>query len=122
MIGGDRATLTPGGHLVENCRIHDFGRIDRTYTPAIQLEGVGHRVAHNLMYDGPSSAMRIEGNDHLIEFNEVHSMVRESDDQGAMELFRNADLPRRGLPPQLSAPDRQDGDRGRRPRAGCDPV
>jgi len=89
VIGGDRATLTPGGHLVENCRIHDFGRIDRTYTPAIQLEGVGHRVAHNLMYNGPSSAMRIEGNDHRIEFNEVHSMVQESDDQGAMELFRN---------------------------------
>jgi parallel beta-helix repeat protein len=89
VIGGDRATLTPGGHLVENCRIYNFGRIDRTYTPAIQLEGVGHRVAHNLMSDGPSSAMRIEGNDHLIEFNEVHSMVQESDDQGAMELFRN---------------------------------
>lgn len=89
VIGGDRATLTPGGHLVENCRIHNFGRIDRTYTPAIQLEGVGHRIAHNLMFNGPSSAMRIEGNDHLIEFNEVHSMVQESDDQGAMELFRN---------------------------------
>lgn len=90
VIGGDRATLTPGGHFVENCRIHDFGRIDRTYTPAIQLEGVGNRVAHNLMYDCPSSVMRIEGNDHRIEFNEVHSAVRESDDQGAMELFMNA--------------------------------
>jgi parallel beta-helix repeat protein len=89
IIGGDRATLTPGSHLVENCRIHDFGRIDRTYTPAIQLEGVGHRVAHNLMVNGPSSAMRIEGNDHVIEYNEVHSMVQESDDQGALELFRN---------------------------------
>jgi Concanavalin A-like lectin/glucanases superfamily/Right handed beta helix region len=89
MIGGDRATLTPGRHFVENCRISDFGRIDRTYTPAIQLEGVGNRVAHNLMYDCPSSVMRIEGNDHLIEFNEVHSAVRESDDQGAMELFGN---------------------------------
>ncbi len=89
VIGGDRATLTPGHHVVENCRIHDFGRIDRTYTPAIQLEGVGNRVAHNLMYDGPSSVMRIEGNDQLIEFNEVHSAVRESDDQGAMELYGN---------------------------------
>jgi hypothetical protein len=87
--GGDRQTLTPGGHVVENCRIHNFGRIDRTYTPAIQLEGVSNRVAHNLMYDCPSSVMRIEGNDHLIEFNEVHSAVQESDDQGAMELFRN---------------------------------
>lgn len=89
VIGGDRATLTPGRHFVENCCIHGFGRIDRTYTPAIQLEGVGHRVAHNLMYDGPSSAMRIEGNDHLIEYNDVHSVVRESDDQGGMELFMN---------------------------------
>ncbi len=89
VIGGDRATLTPGRHFVENCRIYNFGRIDRTYTPAIQLEGVGNRVAHNLMYDCPSSVMRIEGNDHVIEYNQVHSAVRESDDQGAMELFGN---------------------------------
>jgi hypothetical protein len=87
--GGDRQTLAPGGHVVENCRINDFGRIDRTYTPAIRLEGVGNRVAHNLMFDGPSSAMRIEGNDHTIEFNEIHSMVKESDDQGAIDMFRN---------------------------------
>ena len=90
VIGGDRETLRPGRHFVENCQLHDFGRIDRTYTPAIQLEGVGNRVAHNLMYDCPSSAMRIEGNDHIIEFNDVFDAVRESDDQGAMELFRNA--------------------------------
>jgi len=41
------------------------------------------------MYDCPSSVMRIEGNDHIIEYNEVHNAVRESDDQGAMELFLN---------------------------------
>ncbi len=89
VIGGNRTTLTPGRHFVENCRMHNFGRIDRTYTPAVQLEGVGNRVAHNLMYNCPSSVMRIEGNDHVIEFNEVHSAVLESDDQGAMELFGN---------------------------------
>jgi len=55
----------------------------------VQLEGVGNRVAHNLFYDCPSSAMRIEGNDHLIEFNQVQDAVLESDDQGAMELFAN---------------------------------
>ena len=89
VIGGDRQTLTPARHFVENCEIHDFGRIDRTYTPAIQLEGVGNRAAHNLMYNCPSSVMRIEGNDHVIEFNDVRDAVRESDDQGAMELFGN---------------------------------
>jgi hypothetical protein len=41
------------------------------------------------MYDCPSSVMRIEGNDHVIEYNETHSSVQESDDQGAMELFYN---------------------------------
>lgn len=89
VIGGDRETLTPGNHVVANCRIHNFGRIDRTYTPGIQLEGVGHRVAYNLFYNSPSSVMRIEGNDHLIEYNQVHDAVLESDDQGAMELFAN---------------------------------
>ncbi len=89
VIGGDRETLTPGEHFVENCRIYAMGRIDRTYTPAIQLEGVGNRVAHNLMYDAPSSVMRIEGNDHLVEYNEVHSAVQESDDQGAIDMWRN---------------------------------
>jgi hypothetical protein len=89
VIGGDRATLTPGRHFVENCRISNFGRIDRTYTPAVQLEGVGNRVAFNQMFDCPSSVMRIEGNDHLIEYNEVYNAVQESDDQGAMELFGN---------------------------------
>lgn len=89
VIGGDRKTLEVAGHFVENCRITDFGRIDRTYTPAIQLEGVGNRVTHNLIYDCPSSVMRIEGNDHLIEYNEIHSSVRESDDQGAIDIFGN---------------------------------
>jgi hypothetical protein len=89
VFGGDRATLRPGGHVVENCHIHHIGRLDRTYTPAIHLEGVGHRAAHNLMHHAPSSVMRLEGNDHLVEFNDVHTAVFESDDQGAMELFGN---------------------------------
>jgi len=87
--GGDRATLTPGGHFVENCHIHDFSRIDRTYTPAVWTDGVGTRIAHNLIHHNPCHTVRLEGNDHLLEFNEVHSVVRESDDQGAMENFAN---------------------------------
>lgn len=87
IIGGDRPTLTPGDHLVANCRIRAFGRIDRTYTPAVQLEGVGNRVAHCLFEDSPSSAMRIEGNDHLIEYNKFRKVVLESDDQGAVDIF-----------------------------------
>lgn len=87
IIGGDRPTLTRGDHVIANCRIRDFGRIDRTYTPAVQLEGVGNRVAHCHFENAPSSAMRIEGNDHTIEYNEFRRVVLESDDQGAVDIF-----------------------------------
>ncbi|MEI8288870.1 MAG: LamG-like jellyroll fold domain-containing protein [Verrucomicrobiota bacterium] len=89
LTGGNRATLERADFIVENCHLHHFGRIDRTYTPAIYVSGVGMRIAHNLMNDGPSSCVRIDGNDILIEYNDVHSVVRESDDQGAMESFGN---------------------------------
>jgi hypothetical protein len=87
IIGGDRPTLTRGDHVIANCRIRDFGRLDRTYTPAVQLEGVGNRVAHCHFENAPSSAMRIEGNDHLIEYNEFRKVVLESDDQGAVDIY-----------------------------------
>ncbi|MBM3333250.1 right-handed parallel beta-helix repeat-containing protein [Candidatus Sumerlaeota bacterium] len=89
VIGGDRKTLTPARHFVENCRMYQFGRLDHTYVPAVQLEGCGNRVAHNLFYECPSSVVRIEGNDHVLEYNRVHRAVLESEDQGAMELFGN---------------------------------
>lgn len=87
IIGGDRPTLTRGDHVLANCRICDFGRLDRTYTPAVQLEGVGNRVVHCHFENSPSSAMRIEGNDHLIEYNLFRRVVLESDDQGAVDIF-----------------------------------
>jgi len=37
----------------------------------------------------PSSAMRIEGNDQLIELNQVRQVVQESDDQGGVDMFGN---------------------------------
>ena len=89
MAGGDRKTLTPGGHVVENCEIHHFSRIDRTYTPAVQIDGVGNRIAHNNFHDTPCHAIRLEGNDHVVELNDVHDVVRESDDQGGLDMFYN---------------------------------
>ena len=87
--GGNRKTLTPGGHFVENCDIHDLSRIDHTYTPAVILDGVGNRVAHCRLHDIRSSAMRVGGNDHLIEYNEIFNVVTESDDQGGADMFGN---------------------------------
>jgi len=89
IAGGDRQTLTPGHHFVENCTVFDICRLKRTYTPAVHLDGCGNRIAHNLFEKMPSSAMRIEGNDHLIELNVIRNAVQESDDQGGLDMFGN---------------------------------
>jgi len=87
--GGERATLTAAEHRVENCVIRDFSRIKRTYRPAVAIEGVGHRVSHNLIYNAPHNAIQLGGNDHVIEFNEIHSVCHETGDVGALYLGRD---------------------------------
>lgn len=89
VAGGDRKTLTPGGHFVENCHIADFSRVDRVYAPAVHVDGVGQRIAYNLFHDSPHHGMRVEGYEHTIEFNEVHSVVYEFDDQAGIDIYGN---------------------------------
>ena len=87
--GGDRRTLTPGRLFVEDCDIHRFGRLQRTYAGAIHLSGVGARVAHNLIHNAPHAGILFGGNDHVIEFNEVFHVGRESGDVGALYSGRD---------------------------------
>ena len=87
LAGGNRKTLSPGRHFVENCHIFDLSRIDHTYTPAIVLSGEGNRIAHNRLHDIPSSAMRVSGNHHVVEYNDVYRVVLESDDQGGVDMW-----------------------------------
>jgi uncharacterized protein YjdB len=87
--GGDRNTLTPAGHYAENNRIYDYSRIKKTYSAAVELRGVGNRVRYNLIHDAPHVAVLIYGNDHLIENNEIHHVLQETGDAGAIYLGRN---------------------------------
>jgi hypothetical protein len=93
--GGDRRTLTPAGHVALNNRIHHFAEWSKTYQPGIRLIGVGHRVAHNLIHDGPHTAIQLSGNDHVIEFNEIHHVCLETGDVGAFYMGR--DYTERGI-------------------------
>jgi hypothetical protein len=87
--GGDRQTLTPGGHFVENCHFQRQGRWSKCYVPAIHLVGVGLRASHNLIHDHPHCAILFGGNDHLIEFNEIHHIALETGDVGAIYTGRD---------------------------------
>jgi hypothetical protein len=89
ITGGDRKTLSPAGHFVEHTVVEHFSLFQRTYEPAIYLVGCGMRIANNRFSDSSSSAMRLEGNDFLIEYNEVNHVVNESDDQGGIDMWYN---------------------------------
>ena len=89
VAGGNRATLSPAGNYVVNCHIHGFAQRKKVYQPAVRLYGVGHRVAHNLIHDAPHQAIGYDGNDHLIELNEIHHVVLESSDAGVLYTGRD---------------------------------
>lgn len=88
LSGGDRKTLTPGGNYVLNCHIHHYSRVDRTRT-AVSIDGVGNRVAHCLIHDAPLGAIMLCGNDHVVEFNEIHHVCLEADDMAAYYFGRD---------------------------------
>ena len=87
--GGDRKTLTQGRNFALNCRIHNYSRWARTYRPGVGVDGVGNHVAHNLIYDAPHNAILLGGNDHVIEYNEIHHVCLQTGDAGAFYMGRN---------------------------------
>lgn len=89
LSGGDRVSLTAAGHEACTNHVHDFGRLYRTYRPAFSVEGVGNRVAHNKIHEGPHNAIQLKGNDHVIEFNEIFNVCFETGDVGAFYMGRD---------------------------------
>lgn len=87
--GGDRRTLSAACNRVEDCDIHDFSRLNPCYHPGVNLYGVGHRVRHNHIHDGPHFAIWAHGNDHLVEFNEIDRVCLDTSDTGAFYIGRN---------------------------------
>lgn len=105
--GGNRATLTPGNNFAVNNHIHHFGIRTKMYEPGIKLGayqtqrvgrttaddeldcGVGNRAQHNLIHDAPHAAVLYQGNDHLLEFNEIHHIALDSGDVGAFYTWND---------------------------------
>jgi hypothetical protein len=89
MSGGDRQTLASGGHYADNNHIHHYGLWRPMYSAGVSLSGVGLRATHNLIDNAPHQAIAFGGNDHRIEFNEIHSVCFESNDAGAIYAGRD---------------------------------
>ncbi len=87
--GGNRATLKAGRNYVMNTHIHHYSRWHRTNRPAILIEGVGNTLSHNHIHDAPHMGIRFHGNKHIIEFNEIHDIAKETGDVGAVYVGRD---------------------------------
>ncbi|MBX3007064.1 MAG: right-handed parallel beta-helix repeat-containing protein [Melioribacteraceae bacterium] len=87
--GGDRKTLTRGNNRVTNCSIHDFNRYEKTYRGGINVDGVGNVIDHNEIFNCPGTAIHLNGNEHLIEYNIIHDAVTDGHDMGAIYYGRN---------------------------------
>ena len=84
---GGGAIVMKGEGQVDGNRVSDLARHWRTYSPAVLADGRGIVISRNEFHHMRSSAIRLEGNDHLVVSNDVHDCVLESDDQGAVDIW-----------------------------------
>lgn len=87
--GGDRKKLTPGNVAVRNNEIFNYSRWSYTYRPGVSIDGVANTIANNYIHDAHHSAIILHGNDHVIEYNDIHRVCMETSDAGAFYLGRD---------------------------------
>ncbi len=87
LYGGDRVNLIPGKHLADNNYIHHFDRFDQQYRQGVSIDGCGQRVSHNIIHDSPMQGIYFNAMDHVIEFNEIHDVVHEGRELGAIYVY-----------------------------------
>ena len=90
--GGDRFTLERSDHLVHNCDIQRYGRINICYQAGIKLHGVGNNATNcHIHKAGHFGAVIHEGCDNTIESCEIDDVCLETADAGGIYLYTNWD-------------------------------
>ena len=92
--GGNRTLLSSSGFLVENNRLHDFGRCIYTNKVGVSANGVGITVRKNEFRSSYHAALEFSGNDHLFELNVFHHVTSIGYDSGT--IYGGRDLASRG--------------------------
>ncbi|MBR4171895.1 MAG: right-handed parallel beta-helix repeat-containing protein [Kiritimatiellae bacterium] len=89
VTGGDRKKLIRADNVLENNRIHDYAKFQKTYAAGIHVNGVGQVIRHNKICNAPHCAVLYGGNEHLFEYNDVHHVLLETGDAGAYYTGRD---------------------------------
>ena len=89
ITAGGRVTLTPGNCFATNNHVERYGKIKTTYASGIHIEGVGNKADHNEINDAPHMGMGYNGNDQIIEYNEIYRVCTDTADSGAIYIGRD---------------------------------
>ncbi|HLF35585.1 MAG TPA: right-handed parallel beta-helix repeat-containing protein [Cyclobacteriaceae bacterium] len=87
--GGERASLNRADIKIINNEIHHTNRWVISYSPGIQIDGVGQVIRNNFIHDIPHMAIRFSGNNHIIDYNEISGIGFETGDAGAIYTGRD---------------------------------
>ncbi len=89
LSGGDRVNIVRGDNYVEDCRIHNFNRIENQYRVGVVMSGLGNRLSGCELYESATMAVLMLGNDQTVEYCNVHHVCMDIEDNGALYHGRN---------------------------------
>ncbi|MGW7680346.1 Ig-like domain-containing protein [Kribbella sp. NPDC054772] len=94
--GGNKTTLAPGRNRVQNSHIHDFAYYHKAYNAGVMFDGVGNIARGNEIHDAPHPGIIVQGNDQLIEDNEIYDVCKTFQDLGAIYMNAGSTPQQRG--------------------------
>ena len=81
--GGDRKNLVNGRNVLTKTEISNYGRFRRVAL-GVNLCGCGNAITSCEIHHGGAGAINYSGNEHLIAFNNIHHVICETCDAGAV--------------------------------------
>lgn len=86
---GKISSLEPANLVIRNNIFKQLSNYRDTYRQSIRIVGCGVLIANNTFVEHPSSAIRIDGNDVVVEYNRFEDIVKRSGDQGGLDMYKN---------------------------------
>lgn len=77
-------SLVGENNVVADCVIHDYATRNMMYSPGIYVSGTGAKITHNEIFNAPHNAIVFVGNNNTIEYNNIHNVVNNTNDAGAI--------------------------------------
>lgn len=84
ILGGEHEEFTKENNVAQNCLLHDFGQVQKTYISGVTIKGAYNKATHNEIFNAPHMGISLSGNNNEISYNNIHDVVLQSSDAGAI--------------------------------------